>query len=153
VLANRRREDEAMDRFDAKTVVVALLLVVVAIGALAEVGAGRAVIQSKPPRAMTWQVLVQSGDAARVRGDVAGARRAYMAALMRARGEGSVAGVLRAAEGFRALGDHDVVERALRMAAVPGPGQERGGDDARLQALRDRLDATDALPLEVGTRR
>jgi hypothetical protein len=137
-----------MDRFDVKSAVVVVLLIVVAIGALAEVVAGRAVAQTEPPRAASWQILAQSGDAARVRGDLPAARRAYLSALFRARGEGSTAGVLRAAEGFKALGDTEVVEQALRIAAALGP---QGGRDhaVRLQALRDRLDATDALPLAV----
>jgi hypothetical protein len=125
-----------------------VLLIAVVIGALAEVVAGRAVTQPEAPRAASWHILMQSGDAARVRGDVPAARRAYLGALFRARGEGSTTGVLRAAEGFRALGDTEVVEHALRIAAALGP---EGGRDhaARLQALRDRLDATDALPIQV----
>ena len=138
-----------MRRFDAKSVaVMVLLVVVVVIGALAEVVAGRAVALPEAPRAASWQILVQSGDAARVRGDAPTARRAYLDALFRARGEGSTRGVLRAAEGFKALGDTEVVEYALRIAAALGPEGSRD-HAARLQALRDRLDATDALPLLV----
>ena len=136
-----------MGRFDAKSAVVMVLLVIVVIGALAEVVAGRAVTQPEAPRAASWQILMQSGDAARVRGDAPTARRAYHNALFRARGEGSTTGVLRAAEGFKALGDTEAVEHALRIAAALGPEGSRRDRPARLQALRDRLDATDALPL------
>jgi hypothetical protein len=137
-----------MQRVDEKSALVVVLLVVVAIGALAELFAGRAVVQSEAPRGGSWQVLAQAGDQARVRGDAPAARRAYLRALFLARGDRSIVGVLRAAEGFKALGDRDAVEHALRIAAALGPGD---GPDvgARLQALRDRLDATDALPIAV----
>jgi len=71
--------------------VVTLLLFVVAVAALGEVVAGR---------------------------DAAAARRAYLTALFRARGERSLVGVLTAAGGFKTLGDREVVEHALRMAAA-----------------------------------
>jgi hypothetical protein len=137
-----------MGRFDAKGVVVMVLLVVVVIGAVAEVVAGRTAPQPGEPRAASWQILIQSGDAARVRGDAAPARRAYLNALFQARSEGSTRGVLRAAEGFKALGEAEAVEHALGIAAALGPEASRDGA-ARLQALRDRLDASDALPLHV----
>lgn len=50
-------------------------------------------------------------ESARVR-----ARECYLTALLRARGEGSVDGVLRATEGFLAIGDEDMVERGLGIA-------------------------------------
>jgi hypothetical protein len=140
-----------MERFDAKSAVVVVLLIVVAIGALAEIVAGRAVTPPDVQRGGSWQILVQAGDAARVRGDAPAARRAYLGALFRARGERSTVGVLRAAEGFKALGDREVVEQALGMAA--DLGSEAGDDAARRQALRDRLDATDALPIAVSAPR
>ncbi len=127
---------------------VALLLFVVAVAALGEVVAGRAVTTRDAPRPSSWQAVLQIGDDARARGDAPAARRAYLTALFRARGERSLLGVLSAAEGFKALGDRDVVEHALRMAAAFGPA----ADDVagrRLHALRDRLDATDALPMAV----
>lgn len=136
-----------MDRFNVKSAIVVVLLIIVAIGALAEVVGGRAVTPPEPRRPANWQVLVQAGDAARVRGDVPAARRAYLRALFRARGERSTLGVLQAAEGFKTLGDSEVVEQALRIAmALSGEG---GRDAERLQALRDRLDATDAMPIRV----
>ena len=128
--------------------VVALLLFVVAVAALGEVVAGRAAASRDAPPPSSWQAVVRIGDDARARGDAAAARRAYLTALFRARGERSLLGVLTAAEGFQALGDREVVEHALGMAAALGPAADdvSGG---RLQALRDRLDATDALPMAV----
>jgi hypothetical protein len=71
-----------------------------------------------------WEPLIDAGDAALRVGDATGtrsigrakARRAYQAALYRARAQRSVDGVLRAAESFAALGDRDVTEGALHMA-------------------------------------
>lgn len=45
------------------------------------------------------------------------AREIYLAALNRARADGSVEGAVRVAEGFAALGDREVTELALRIAA------------------------------------
>jgi hypothetical protein len=44
-----------------------------------------------------------------------------------------------------------VVEQALQMGAALGP--QAGDRAARLQSLRDRLDAADALPISVHTAR
>ena len=103
------------DRFNG---VIALLLVVVALAAMAEVVAGRqAAMTVEAPRVSSAEALLRLGDDARARGDVPAARRAYLAGLFRARGEGSLPDVLRAAEGFAALGDHAIVEQALAIAA------------------------------------
>lgn len=116
--------------------VIALLLVVVALAAMAEVVAGRpSATPVEAPRVSGAAALLRLGDEALARGDVPAARRAYMAGLFRARGERSLTDVVRAAEGFAALGDAAVVEQALAMA-VP---LEAGGDPAvraRLAALR-----------------
>ncbi|HEX9820887.1 MAG TPA: hypothetical protein VGD07_14895, partial [Methylomirabilota bacterium] len=74
-----------MERVDGKSALVVVLLVVVAIGALAELVAGRAVVQSEAARGGTWSVFARAGDEARARGDAPSARRAYLAALFRAR--------------------------------------------------------------------
>jgi hypothetical protein len=71
-----------------------------------------------------WQPLIDVGDAALRVGDATAttsvarvkARRAYRAALIRARAQRSVDGVVRSAESFAALGDRDVTEGALHMA-------------------------------------
>jgi len=98
--------------------VIALLLVVFALAAMAEVVAGRpSATTVEAPRASSAAALLRLGDDARARGDVPAARRAYLAGLFRARGEGSLPDVLHAAEGFAALGDDVVVEQALVIAA------------------------------------
>jgi anti-sigma factor RsiW len=141
-----QRGGGVMDRLDPKSAVVFVLFIAVVVGAVAEVLASRVVPQPEAPRAASWQIVVRAGDAARVRGDAPAARRAYLAALSRARDEGSRTGVLRAAEGFKALGDAQMVEQALRTAALVGP-EDRREHRGRLQALRDRLHAADALPI------
>jgi len=131
---------------DGTNGVIALLLVVVALAAMAEVVAGRPTAPaSEAPRASSAAALLRLGDEARGRGDVAAARRAYLAGLFRARGERSLSDVVWAAEGFAALGDDAVVAEALAMAAPLA----RGGDPslrARLAALRERGDEAAALP-------
>ena len=135
-----------MQRDESSGVVIALLLVVVALAAMAEVVAGRpATVAPEAPHVSSAAMLLRVGDEARARGDVPAARRAYMAGLFRARGERSLPDVVRAAEGFAALGDTAVVEQALAMAAPLAAG----GDEnlrARLAALQDRLEPAAALP-------
>jgi len=71
-----------------------------------------------------WESMVEAGDAAlRIRAVAKAqrlaaptARQAYLTALVRARGQRSVDGVLRAAEAFARLGDDEVVEQALQIA-------------------------------------
>jgi hypothetical protein len=71
-----------------------------------------------------WEGMVEAGDAAlRIRAVAKAqrlaaptARQAYLTALVRARSQGSVDGVLRTAEAFARLGDGEVVEQALRVA-------------------------------------
>jgi hypothetical protein len=71
-----------------------------------------------------WEGMVATGDAYRRLGERANfrkvsdakAREAYLTALFRARSEGSLDGVLRAAERFADLGDHAVVEQCLGVA-------------------------------------
>ena len=127
--------------------VIALLLVVVGLAALAEVVAGRTVASApEVPRVSSAEVVLALGDAALARGDGPAARRAYLTGLFRARGERSLAGVVRAAEGFAALGDDAVVAEALAMAV---PLAAAGGDAvarARLMALHERQAAASALP-------
>jgi len=77
-----------------------------------------------------WTSKVEPGR----RGDVSAARRAYLAGLFRARGEGSLPDVLRAAEGFAALGDHAIVEQALAIAAPLAAGADPA-TRARLASL------------------
>jgi hypothetical protein len=81
-------------------------------------------------RSRHWDGLVEVGHGALRIGTAAGsrratepeARRAYLAAMFRARQQGSVEGVLRAAEAFAALGDRQVAEHGLRMASRMASG-------------------------------
>ena len=141
-----------MDRHSGTNGLIAVVLIVLAIGVLAEVVAGRSVTTTSDLlRTTSWQALLDTGHRARARGDAPAARRAYLTALFRARGERSMFGMLSAAEGFKALGDGEVVERALAMAAALGPAGEADAAPTQLQALRDRLAATEVLPMTVPT--
>jgi hypothetical protein len=94
-----------------------------------------------------WEGLLEVGDASLRIGEaptvattfVGKARRAYLAGLFRARDQGSLEGVLRAADAFAALGDREVVQRSLRMAeAVAAHGADRYAMD-HLRAASERL--------------
>ena len=71
-----------------------------------------------------WEGMIAYGDAALRVGDASGprqpwiekARQAYLMALFRARTDGSVDGVLRAAQAFQNIGDSEIVALALRIA-------------------------------------
>jgi hypothetical protein len=73
-----------------------------------------------------WEGLMAAGDAYLRIGEATGLRRSadlktreiYLAALTRARQQGSVDGVLRAAEGLAALGDVKAVAQCVRLAEV-----------------------------------
>jgi hypothetical protein len=128
---------------------VALFVIVLAIAALGEMVGERTVAMTEAPRASSWEAVLRIGDEARERGDVPAARRAYLMALFRARGERALTGVIGAAEGFKALGDRDAVEHALRIAASLGADHAGGEVARRLQALHDRIEPADALPATV----
>jgi hypothetical protein len=135
-----------MERNEDASGMIAILLVVVALAAMAEVVAGRAVGSApEPVRASSWEPLLRAGDDARLRGDAPTARRAYLTGLFRARGERSAPGIAWAAEGFAALGDDAVVGQALAMAAPLAAGAD-GATRARLDALRERTQTEAALP-------
>ena len=98
-------------------------------------------------RSRHWQGLVAVADAYQRIGNAGGfaqeatakARETYLAALFRARADGSVEGVLRAASAFADLGDWDVVDRALAIAeavAARNPDAQ-----ARVRAFARRRDA------------
>jgi hypothetical protein len=71
-----------------------------------------------------WRGLVEVASASLRIGAIPGfgkasearARETYWTALFRARQQGSLNGVLEAAEAFGALGDHQMVEQCLRVA-------------------------------------
>jgi hypothetical protein len=75
-------------------------------------------------RARSWQGPAEAAEATlrfaavadNTREAVPAARELFLVALFRARGEGSVDGALRAAEGFARLGDRDAATLALRLA-------------------------------------
>lgn len=75
-------------------------------------------------RSPRWEGMVELGDAYLRIGEAAGgrqfallkARERYLAALLRARQQGSLGGVLRTAEAFAALGDRALVDESLRIA-------------------------------------
>ncbi len=103
-------------------------------------------------RQREWEVMASLGDVA-LRSDSAGqrigeaqARQAYLAALFRARAEGSLPGVLRATEAFATLGDRDVVDEGLRIAEFTA--RRSGEPDARqrVAALRARLEGQGGVP-------
>jgi hypothetical protein len=67
------------------------------------------------------------------------ARQAYFAALSRARAERSVDGVVRVAEGFARLGDRDVTEHVLRIAASLATRSHDSAASTRVETARGRL--------------
>jgi len=83
-----------------------------------------------------WEGFLAAGDAILRLGDMTQnrstaepeARRLYLSALFRARGQQSLDGVLLATEVFARLGDGDVVEKGLRMA------RDLAGSDPEAQA-------------------
>lgn len=99
-------------------------------------------------RSPDWHRLAQLGDTALELGGVTGkrqagaedARRAYLGALVRARAEGSIDGVLRATEGFATLGDRDVVDEGLRIADSLAARSQAPDARERVMALRMRLE-------------
>jgi hypothetical protein len=66
------------------------------------------------------------------------ARTAYLAALFRAREQGSVAGALRAAEAFAMLGDWEVVEQCVRVAEELAEYARDARDREQVRAFRER---------------
>ena len=105
-------------------------------------------------RSGTWEAMIEVGDAARRlaaggglrrEGD-ARAREAYMTALLRARRDHSVDGVLRAAVAFGELGDRAVVAHALRIAQ-----REAGQDPRAREQVRAVADRWMSPTLEAGT--
>jgi hypothetical protein len=149
LLRRERTNGAALEPRQGSGGVVAIIVFVVAMAALGEFVADRASVRADAPHGSSWQPVQRIADEALGRRDAPAARRAYLTMLFRARGERSVVGVLSAAEGFKALGDREVVERALAIAAALAPDGDPAGARRRLTMLRDRLDATDALPIVI----
>lgn len=100
-----------------------------------------------------WQGMIEVGDLYLKIGDgkreystgTARARTAYLTALFRARRDRALEGVLRVADAFAALGDGDVAEHALRIAAEiadRGPAAGQTAYRHAAQRVRARIGAT-----------
>jgi hypothetical protein len=93
-----------------------------------------------------WEAMLGLGHAARKIGQRGGfpgtaaarARTAYLAALFRARDQGSVEGTLRAAEAFASLGDWGVASRFVRVAEELADHAQDPQARKHLRAFRDR---------------
>ncbi len=94
-----------------------------------------------------WEAMLDAGNAYLRVAEAAGtpaagypkARTAFLAAFFRARQQGSLDGVLGAAEAFAGLGDREVAAQCLSVADAMAL---RGGDpqaQARVRALREGL--------------
>jgi hypothetical protein len=73
------------------------------------------------------------------RGLVPEARGLYLTALFRARQQRSVEGMLRAAEGFNRLEDHDATGQALRLAGSLAAEHGDAHDQALVRGAAERL--------------
>ena len=88
----------------------------------------------------SWEGMIAVGDAFMAIGRAAGAvrgarmnaREAYLTALIQARRERSVDGVLRSAQAFRELGEGAIAEQCLHIA-----GQLAVGDDRAQERIRE----------------
>jgi hypothetical protein len=97
-----------------------------------------------------WESMIAVGDAFMAIGRAAGtprgarmnARDAYLTALIRARRDASIDGVLRSAEAFGQLEDRAVVEQCLHIAAQLAAENE--GAQARVREARHRWEARHA---------
>jgi hypothetical protein len=94
----------------------------------------------------SWEALLDVGDAQRRLAELGGARtrpvaeakgaEAYRAGLARAWQQRAVDGVLRAAEAFDALGDHEAAALGLRMAEALAARDPEAQADVRAVAAR-----------------
>jgi tetratricopeptide (TPR) repeat protein len=81
------------------------------------------------------------GEAAKFRGGAEStARRSYVSALLLASRDQSVEGVLASAAAFRALGDRDSAEQALRLAMSLAPELRESGGRHRIHESAERTD-------------
>jgi hypothetical protein len=96
-----------------------------------------------------WEGMVAAGDIYRRLGELGGfrklsdakAREAYLAALFRARNRGSLEGVLRVAQGFSELGDHEVVEQCISVARSVAARSWNPRAEERVRTFVERWDA------------
>lgn len=94
-----------------------------------------------------WEGMIEVGDASLRIGEATGtrkasearARKAYLAALARARQVKSLDGVLRTAEAFAGLGDPEVVQQSIRIAeSLAAQSRDTHAYD-RVRAFQERL--------------
>jgi len=112
-------------------------------------------------RSRRWEGMVEVGDAYVRIGEVTGGRKAaeakarqiYLAALFRARNEGSLDGMLRTAEAFAILGDREVAERgvymAQRLAARARDAQARARVNVVAKRVAARLAGRDSFEFDA----
>jgi hypothetical protein len=104
-----------------------------------------------------WEGMVAVADTYRALGtqadflaaSIAKARQTYLRALVRARREGSLAGVLIVADRFVGLGEREVVERCMRVARKVAAQSRDPYAEEHLRAFADRL--ADGVRLTVTT--
>lgn len=95
----------------------------------------------------SWEDQLRLGNASLRIGRAAGDRAAaeararglYLTALLRAREQGSLEGVLRAGEAFAALGDREVADRSARIAEDLAARAGDPGVQERLRLVRTHL--------------
>lgn len=100
-----------------------------------------------------WLAMLEVGDLAIRIGDATGSRTAaqtrarecYWSALLRARRDGALEGVLRVAEAFARLGDREIAQQALEVAA---PLAERRSPEAR-ERYRSTVERLRIRPLTL----
>jgi hypothetical protein len=106
-----------------------------------------------------WEGLVEAGDLYRRIGDrggfhaeaIARARECYLTALLRARGERSLDGVLRATGAFIDLGDAEIVEQGLEIARRVARHDADPRADERVDLMAARWGARGAAADRTGT--
>ena len=87
----------------------------------------------------SWESMIAVGDAFMAIGRASGipgsarmnAREAYLTALIRARRDGSVDGLIRTAEAFRGLADRPIVEQCLHIATQLAAEDEQAQQKVR----------------------
>lgn len=95
----------------------------------------------------TWEGMLAVGQAYLRIGQATGsrtaatarARRAYLAALVRARAQGAVEGTLLVAQAFADLGDRDMADQCLRVAQTLADRSKDAASVARVQLFRAGL--------------